>query len=512
MKLNFPWLFTTVVVPIVISALLPLVDKKVKPKILDAVCAALLLYPVAILGWLILSTRLSEPIVDPIYFQSPRLGSFTMLLDPLSAPLAFSIALVTSLVSIFSLPYMRHRFEEMEGEGARPPGWGSYFMLYTMFSSAMLGTVLSTNTLEFYLFLELSLLPSFLLIAFWGYGDRTRIAIMYLIWTHVGALIFLIGSLAVGLKTGVFDILNPQTMQFNMGLGGLLSAATRLPVAIALMLGLFVKMAVFGVHIWLPYAHAEAPTPVSALLSPNLIGIAGYALIRITYTFFPAEFQQVSPYLLGLAILTMIYGGLMVLAQDDFKRLLAYSSISQMGYLLLGVSSLRELGMSGAMLHYAAHAVGKGILFMVAGTLIVQLHGLRSISKMGGLASRMPLTAGLALIGFMNITGIPPSLGLWSEILIVAGAVNRALDSGSVAFVAMIAGLLVAIGLSTAYAFVTMKRMFFGDVVERLRDAKEARLGILAPMVVIAVVGTLLFIFPQIFLQPLLDSLRALLG
>src|SRR3990172_9743669 len=125
-------------------------------------------------------------------------------------------------------------------------------------------------------------------------------------------------------------------------------------------------------------------------------------------------FSDASVYLMILALITMIYGGLMSLAQDDFKRMLAYSSISQMGYLLLGIASMNTLGMSGAMLQYATHAIGKAILFSVAGVLIVKFNGLRSISKMGGLAVKMPITAALALMGFMQITGIPPSLGFWS--------------------------------------------------------------------------------------------------
>ena len=151
--------------------------------------------------------------------------------------------------------------------------------------------------------------------------------------------------------------------------------------------------------------------------------------MRVVFIMFPSVFSDASVYLMILAFITMIYGGLMSLAQDDFKRMLAYSSISQMGYLLLGVGSMTTLGISGAMLQYVTHAVGKAILFSVAGVLIVKFNGLRSISKMGGLAMKLPITAGLALLGFMQITGIPPSLGFWSEIMIVFGSVNRAPSS-----------------------------------------------------------------------------------
>jgi len=156
------------------------------------------------------------------------------------------------------------------------------------------------------------------------------------------------------------------------------------------------------------------------------------------------------------------------------------------------------------MLHYATHAVGKAVLFSVAGVLIVQLHGLRSLSKMGGLAAKMPITASLAIIGFMHITGVPPSLGLWSEVLIVFGAVAKAAEIGAAAFVLLVIGLLIAIGLSTAYSFITMKRIFFGhSSSETHGDRVEEGKGILFPILVIAAVGVVLFFYPAIFIDPL---------
>lgn len=508
MILGAPVMFLSVVIPMLLSLFFPLLN--MSKRTLAALSTLLLIIPLAVVTWLTFITGLKEPVLDPIVLSNPTLGNFSMLLDPVAAPVAISIGLVTSMISAYSLRYMEHRFEEMEREGHRPASWGVYFMLYVMFSAAMMGTVLSTNLIEFYLFLEISLLPSFLLIAFYGYGKRERIALLYLIWTHVGALAFLVGTLLLGLNAGTFDFYNPIRAVANLRLGESLPEAIRLPVFVAILIGLFVKMAVFGVHIWLPYAHAEAPTPVSALLSPNLIGIAGYALIRIAYVLFPSEFELAAPYLLGLALLTIIYGGLMALAQDDFKRFLAYSSVSQMGYLLVGIASITSLGMAGALLHYAAHAVGKALLFATAGVLIAQLHGLRSIGRMGGLASKMPLTAALALIGFMHITGVPPSLGLWSEILIIAGVADFSMKIGH--FTSVVPLLLVGIGLSTAYSFVTMRKIFFGRESEAAEHASEAGYDLLGPMIVIAAMGLILFLVPQLLIDPMVNSLGLLLG
>lgn len=502
---NYPILLSSAIVPLVVSLIFPIIWKsKNSPKLLAFISAISLMYPLLIFIWILAAKIGNQPILDPIYFNHPLIGNFSMLCDGISVIVAFGIALVTSLVAIYSIPYMEHRLKEMIEEGLNPPSWGIYYLLYTMFSAAMIGTVLSTNLIEFYIFFELTLIPSFLLIAFYGYGERIRIAIMYLLWTHIGALMLLIGILVYGFNAGTFDIINPVTSKFSVGVAErVLPVGWQFPILILMVLGLLVKMAVFGVHIWLPYAHAEAPTPLSALLSPNLIGIGAYALIRIPYILFPSLFESISMYLYGWAILTMIYGGLMALAQDDFKRFLAYSSISQMGYLLLGISSLTVLGITGSLVHYVAHAVGKAILFMSAGVMITMLHGLRSIGRMGGLAIRMPYTASLALIGFMHITGIPPSLGLWSEVFIVLGAIDKAINSGVMMLFISVIGLLVAIGLSTAYSFITMKKIFFGEISEKLKEeAKEGVVSLIIPMIIIAAVGILTFFYASVLIDP----------
>jgi NADH-quinone oxidoreductase subunit M len=505
---SFPALFAVVAVPLLASLAFPLLGKKLQWRSLAGICFVLLVVPLATITYFSLTPKMHEGIVDPAFFSHEVFGSFSMLLDPLSAPFAFGIALVTALVALYSAPYMKHRIEEMEHEGMSPPSLATYFMLYTIFSISMVGLVLATNLIEFYIFLELSLIPSFFLIIWYGYGDRTRIAIMYLLWTHVGGLLFFLGILTIGSNAGTFDILDMQTLTLNIGLG------EGLPLAALVMItvGLFVKMAVFGVHIWLPYAHAEAPTPVSTLLSPAFIGISGYGLIRIAYMMFPTQFQDISIYLVILAVVTMIYGGLMALAQDDFKRLLAYSSVSQMGYILLGVASLTPNGVTGAMLHFISHAVGKGILFMTAGYLIVQFKGLRSIQKMGGLASRVPVAAAMALLGFFFLVGIPPSLGLWSKLFIVVGTFERILDMGTLSLILISVGIVVGAGITATYSFYTLKRIFLGDIPEELKgDTVRGWSGLNGPIAIISVVGIVLFIYPAVFIDPLKDFLATIL-
>ncbi len=506
--MDAPLLWLSILVPLA-AALLTLAWKRGSAKALAILNSASL----AVSGLLILCSYLSWGIrglsFDPLYFSIGGIGVFALSMDAVVFLSSFSVAAVTAIIALYSLPYMEHRFSELAEEGVEFPGWRTYYFLYTLFALSMIGTVMSTNMIEFYVFLELTLIPSFLLIAFYGYGDRVRIAILYLIWTHVGALLFLIGALAVGNNVG-FNFIDVQK-GFLLGLGEKLGAAAALAAGL-LVLGLAVKMAVLGLHIWLPYAHAEAPTPISALLSPNLIGIGGVMMYRIVYVLFPDTFAGFSTILYVWALATMIYGGLMALSQTDFKRLLAYSSVSQMGYMLLGLASLSAFGFAGAILHYMVHAFGKALLFAVAGILIANLHGLRDITKMGGLASKMPYTAALALLGFMHITGIPPTVGIWSEYLIVRGAVEKALGMGAAWYMGLVGALLLGIGLSTAYAFLTMKRVFYGPLREHLKEAREAPPSYWAPLIVLAVLGVATFILASPIIDPLVSQITSVMG
>jgi len=435
--------------------------------------------------------------VQEFYDWSP-IGLFGLKADGLSIPILFTIALLCTLMSIYSIPYMKH----VIGDEKRQ--FGLYYALFTLYSVGMMGAVLATNLIEFYLFFELMLIPSYFLIAKWGYGDRDRISFMYFMWTHIGALSFLAGILSIGYLTGTFDLATivSSTIPANL----------RLFIVVLMVVGLLVKMAAFGLHIWLPHAHAEAPTPISALLSPAMIGIGGYAIVRLVITILPTAFLEISTLLSIWAIITMFYGGAMALVQDDIKRLLAYSSVSQMGYILLGISSFQVLGVSGSMFQYVTHGLGKGILFMVAGTIIMQAHGLRSISKMGGLASKMPITATAAILGFLTIMGIPPTTGFISEFLIFAGSFNAAFAANSMLRIALSFLGVVSTALTAGYSLWAVKRIFFGSLPDELNNVTEAPWLVTGPLLVLGAISLILGIYPDLVEKLLLPAVKAILG
>jgi NADH-quinone oxidoreductase subunit M len=505
MEASIPVLWISIFLPLIVG----LIGLKVRDDDIEAIAyamAATLLLPLFLVAVIAVKGLLGEGIVDPWMAHLQGIGTLALAIDGLSGLVAVGISIVTAFVSIYSVPYMKTRIEEMREAGETPPSLGVYFFLYSLFAVAMLGLVYSTNMVLFYVFLELTLVPSFLLIAYYGYGDRRKIAILYFVWTHIGAVMFLSGMLYYGFNVGNFDYLDVATMTPVAGTANLLGTAATY-VALLMVLGLFVKMAVFGFHMWLPYAHAEAPTPISALLSPNLIGLAGYALARITLPIFPDFFADYKWVFIYLAFTTIIYGGLVALKQTDFKKFLAYSSVSQMGYMLLGVATLTPIGITGAMIQYLSHAIGKALLFMTAGVFITELHGLRDIRLMGGLARRYPLTAALALLGFMHLVGMPPTIGMWSELFIVFGLFKNV--SLTVEFIPMVTLVLVALMVSAAYSFVNMRRIFYNKPRSEQATLKTEKPGELQySMLFIGIMGIVFFLWINPYYHGLLDVIH----
>lgn len=486
-----------------------------------------------------------------------QFGNFGLRLDGLSLPFAMIIYILCTVLALYSKPYMMHKIiEDMEDSGhhageqlhssslsnRRNSGetgggdqggssisytnrtkielgsqvapivdtqkylntqMGIYFALYLAFSMGMFGTVLATNLIQFYVFFELMLVPSFFLIAFYGYGARRRIALMFFFWTHVGAVVLLLALLAMGFFAGGFDF---DTIRAN---------ASQIPVQwlsiiiFALVVGLGVKLAAFLLHIWLPYAHAEAPTPVSALLSPAMIGIGAYGLLRLWLDVLTGSYAEYSLYINLWGLATMIYGGAMALMQDDIKKVLAYSSISQMGYILFGLGSESILGITGATMMYITHGLGKAILFMMAGSIILQT-GTRSMSRLGGLAGRMPYTAVITMIGALTIIGIPPTSGFMAEWILFNGVLQTGVNHMDSLRVTVFGFGILATVLSSAYILWMYKRVFFGKISEEHVHVRDSSRYITVTMAVLAAITLIIGVYPDPFLNPITGYIQGI--
>lgn len=464
-----------------------------------------------------------------------QFGNFGLRIDGLSLPFAIIINILCTVLTIYSKPYMLHKIKEsfeenfVKKENANDSGeldvnaggnemktltvsksseeqyinhhMGLYFALYLTFSMGMLGTVLATNLIEFYVFFELMLVPSFFLLAFYGYGERKRIALMFFFWTHVGAVVLLLGLLAMGFFAGGFDY---DTVMQNVD---------KIPdqwivlIVFSLVIGLGVKLAAFALHIWLPYAHSEAPTPISALLSPAMIGIGAYGLLRLWLELLVGDYSQYSIYINLWGLATMIYGGAMAMMQDDIKRVLAYSSISQMGYILFGIGSESVLGITGATFMYITHGLGKAILFMMAGSIILQT-GTRSMSKLGGLAGRMPYTAVIAMIGALTIMGIPPTSGFMGEWILFNGVLQSGLENSDTLRIAVFGLGILATVLTAAYILWMYKRIFLGKIPEQYAKVKDSNRYVIVPMAALAAITLFLGVYPIPMLNPITDYVQ----
>ncbi len=422
------------------------------------------------------------------YTWSP-IGIFGLRVDNLSLPILFIIALLTSLIALFSVPYMGRRI------GDEPGRYGLYYSLFSLMSLGMLGTVLSSNLIQFYIFFEIMLVPAFFLIAEWGYGERDKISITFFIWTHVGALVLLVGILVTGYLAGSTDM---DSVVTNLATNpSLIPTTVRLAVVGTMCFGFFVKIAQFGLHPWLPSAYAEAPAPISALLASVFTGIGGYAIVRIVMTIYPVAFQSLSAVFAGWAIITMIYGSALALVQDDVKRLLAYSSMSQMGYILFGLATFTSFGISGSMFQYVSNATAKGILFVVVGAIMLQANGERSMSKLGGLAGKMPLTATAAFIGSLALMGFPSTNGFFSEFFLFQGGFIRATNPLSDYRLTIAILGVVATALTAGYSLLALRKIFFGPGNGNTASVKEAPWTITVPLVILSIVTITLGIYPE---------------
>ncbi len=473
-------------------------------------------------------------------FDWSQLGHFGLKLDGLSIPFAISIYLLSTIVVIYSKPYMTRKillqyeqvknssdleikdaesqlysFEDgktlsslilsVEQKSYLNSQMGLYYSLYLVFAVGMLGTVLATNLFEFYVFFELMLVPAFFLIAFYGYGKRKRTSLMFFFWAHVGAVILLLGLMAMGFLAGGFDY---DTVKANVSQ---IPHAWIAVIVAALVIGFGVKLGAFLVHIWLPDTYTDAPTPITVLISSVMTGIGAYGLIRIWIELLagPGNYTDYSIYVSLWGVATMIYGGAMSLMQKDIKRVLAYSSISSMGYLLFGIGSESVLGISGAIFMYVTHALGKGLLFMMAGSIILQT-GTRNMDKLGGLGGKMPYTAVFAMIGGLTIIGVPITSGFMSEWVLFNGALQNAVVDWSTIKAISFALAITTTILTSAYILWMYKRIFYGVTPETLKNVRDSSKYVLVTMGILASLTLILGVYPDLFYKPIIGYVENL--
>ena len=359
-----------------------------------------------------------------------------------------------------------------------------FFALILVISGAVNGAFLAENLLLFFLFYELELVPLWLLIAIWGGNDRARAATKFLLFTAVSGGLILAGFLGLALATGSADFsLRPISSQ-DLGLG------VQLALLGALLVGFGIKIPLFPFHTWLPDAHTEASTPVSVLLAGVLLKLGTYGLLRFCYGLFPDAWTLCAPWLAGWAAVSVLFGSLAAIQQQDMKRMVAYSSVGHMGYVLLAAAAATPVSLLGAEFQMISHGLISALLFLLVGA-VYTVTGSRDLQQLRGLLNPergLPLVGSLMIVGVMASAGIPGMSGFMAEFLVFRGSL--------VVFPWQTLLCMVGSGLTAVYFLLLVNRAFFGRLATGVQLA-AIPLQRHAPALALTVAVLAIGLFPQ---------------
>lgn len=429
-----------------------------------------------------------------------------LVLDGLSSLMLLAVAVVSSAAMLFSIRYMEQYTAKAK-----------YLSLFLLMVAGMNGVVLSGDIFNLYVFLEIASIASYALVGFGCEHEELEASFKYMVLGSIASAFILFGIAMVYGNTGSLNMAYIAQAIGQIGMNPGLAFALSL-----FIVGFGLKAALVPFHAWLPDAHPSAPAPISAMLSGVLIKALGvYALSRLIFNVFGVS-VAVSWVLITLGVLSMVIGVFLAVGQWDFKRLLAYHSISQMGYVVLGlgIGALilarqgnplwASLAILGGLFHLVNHAVFKSLLFLTSGS-VEMATGTRQLKHMGGLIDRMPFTRAAATVASASIAGVPPFNGFWSKLILVIAAVQARLF--------VLAAVTVLVSLVTLLSFLKVQRyVFLGELPDDLRETRENRGSMLLAMGALAVLClamSLLVLVPtwrETVLQPAVDVLLAGVG
>ncbi len=400
-----------------------------------------------------------------------------------------------------------------------------YYFFLLLLQTGILGTFLALDLVLFYIFWEIMLIPLYFLIGIWGSGNRVYATMKFVLYTLAGSVLMLLAILYLyfsargqGLNTFSYEALlyNPAIRART-----LLAPHLQFWPFLGFFLAFAIKVPMFPFHTWLPDAHTEAPTAGSVILAGTLLKTGAYGILRFCLPLFPDAAAAFAPLITWLAIVAIIYGALTALAQTDMKRLVAYSSVSHMGFIMLGIFTFTAQGMSGAILQMVNHGISTGALFLAVGMIYERRHT-REMAEFGGLAKTLPVYAALTMVVVLSSAGLPGLNGFVGEFLIMLGSMkSRAflpLDASNVSFtwpVAALAGLGVILG--AVYLLVMVQKVFFGKVTNaKNRRLEDLNLREIVQLVALIGVAFWIGLYPRPFLrlsesasQPVLERVHS---
>jgi NADH-quinone oxidoreductase subunit M len=374
-------------------------------------------------------------------------SSYFIGLDGISLPLYFLSMVITLLVVIYSLDHV-----------PSPGNPKAFFSLMLVLQTGMAGTFIAQDLILFFVFFELVLLPMYFMIGVWGGENRQYASLKFFLYTMFGSALMLVAFLALFFKTGAESFSIPYLVEN----GSSIAKNLQIWIFAGMFVGFAVKVPMFPFHTWLPDAHTQAPTQGSVILAAILLKLGTYGFVRIAIPILPTAAKEWAPYIGALAVIGIIYGALGCLAQTDMKRLIAFSSVAHMGFVMLGISTLTPFGTNAAMFGMVAHGLITGMLFFVAGSVKERYHTLE-IKRLGGLLKQMPRMGWILGFASMASLGLPGLAGFWGEFPAILSAYNPADGLNETTFrVYMVIAALGTV-LAAAYLLWLFQRVAFGE-------------------------------------------------
>ncbi|HLR89414.1 MAG TPA: NADH-quinone oxidoreductase subunit M [Balneolaceae bacterium] len=363
-----------------------------------------------------------------------------------------------------------------------------YYSMLLILQTASLGVFAALDLVVFYVFFELSLIPMYFLIGIWGGSDRIRATVKFFIYTLVGSLIMLVALLYLGFHAGAATEAYTFTSdwRFISGPEYTIGLVEQTWMFLAFALAFCIKVPLFPFHTWLPYAHTEAPTAGSVVLAAIMLKLGTYGLVRICMPIFPNAFAEFAPYMAVLAVIGIVYGALVAMVQKDMKRLVAYSSVSHLGFVVLGIFAFNTIAVQGAIIQMVNHGLSTGALFLLVGMIYDRRHT-REIADFGGIAKVMPVMATLFLISSLASIGLPGLNGFIGEFLILNGSFSSELYSNKTFAVVATTGVILA----AVYMLWLYQRLMLGPITKEennsLTDLNKREIGLLVPLIIFMV-------------------------
>lgn len=380
-----------------------------------------------------------------------------------------------------------------------------YFFLYLLLCTGMFGTFAALDLFLFYVFWEVVLVPMYFLIGIWGGPRKEYAAIKFFVYTLAGSVFMLLSILALYFASephtfdmlALRDVLSSPALSGKSTVLGLSRGAFGILVFIGFYLGFAIKVPVFPFHTWLPDAHVEAPTPISVLLAAILLKMGGYGFFRISFPMLPDAARTLALGFAILGVINIVYGAIVAMGQTDFKKMVAYSSVSHMGFVMLGLASLNAVGFNGALLEMFNHGAITGGMFLLVGVLYDRAHT-RDLNSFGGLGVQVPVYAGILTVFTLASLGLPGLSGFVSELLSLMGAFSSAAVPGiKILTIISVVGLVI----TAAYFLYMLQRILLGPLNEKWAGMPEINARELFTLVPIMIIIIAVGVYPSIALR-----------